>query len=328
MLSTISQILHNNDMYAINAQKIMDLEQFMLIAILSNGAHVRRFSENAKCASSEDFTPPEKTLNNKKESIFQQSQPPLPPSPIMSTIVCEKKDSQNNNPNAIEIKENTTTPTQSEVQKTKQPEIITPTQSNTLFWSTFIGVYGYGEYMKIGSKYNNAEIEEKQHIMEELSKTPKKLKETNQTITNAMVQELFSSLMVNKYDQLFSLVAFSVYYNRAIYVLFSNKSYLVFEPNKHTQNTNAIIIHTKVGARSNIYSIELEHENDRLDFIRSNYVLLESYNKPLKGLSSYKVADLEKMATILGLDTSMKKGDLYNKIAEICSLEKVMINSK
>jgi hypothetical protein len=309
MLSTISQILHNNDMYAINAQKIMDLEQFMLD-------------------------------NEKKEYIMQHTTiptvPTVPTIPIQNIyekpILHSKPQNQvlpQQNTYIVDVKDKVpTTPTQPEVHNTIKPEIITPTQSNTLFWSTFIGVYGYGEYMKIGSKYNNAEIEEKQHIMEELSKTPKKLKETNQTITNAMVQELFSSLMVNKCDQLFSLVAFSVYYNRAIYVLFSNKSYLVFEPNKHTQNTNAIIIHAKVGARSNIYSIEFEHEKDRLDFIRTNYVLLESYNKPLKGLSSYKVADLEKMATILGLDTSMKKGDLYNKIAEICSLEKVMINSK
>lgn len=294
MLSTISQILHNNNMYDINASTFQSLEKYML-----NTENKELFSQQS--VVNEISSPPQKTDHNSQLSITEK--------PIME--------------------EHTPTDVFIEPPKAKpSPEMITPTQTNTLFWSVFIGIYGYGEYMKIGSKYNNAEIEEKQHIMEELSKTPKKVKETNQIVTNAMIQELFSSLMVNKCDQLFSLIAFSVYYDRAIYVLFSNKTYLVFEPNKHKQNTNVLIIHMKVGARSNIYSLEVQHDADRLDFIRANYVLLESYNKPLRGQSSYKVADLEKMATILGLDTSMKKGDLYNKIAEICSLEKVITNSK
>lgn len=222
-----------------------------------------------------------------------------------------------------------------QVQSTKQPSehIFCPKQDNTLFWSVFVGVYGYTDYLNIGNKYNNAELEEKQTIMEALQKQPGKLKECNFRVTNQMVQELFSELMVCKRDQLFSLLAFTVYYDKTIYVVFENNTYLRFSPYKNVdakpQANTTIVLYCRVGARNNIYSLEQDVTDSMIDQIHSSKLCLEHYTKPLRGVSSYKMDELETIAEKLGLeiDKKWKKQEIYEKIAAICSLEQVIKNS-
>ena len=50
-------------------------------------------------------------------------------------------------------------------------------------------------------------------------------------------------------------------------------------------------------------------------------IRLESYEKPFKGISTYKVVDLEEFAEKLELDlenTKYKKPELFQKIYEMC----------
>jgi hypothetical protein len=224
-------------------------------------------------------------------------------------------------------------PTQPIQKQTQTNHIFCPKQDNTLFWSIFVGVYGYTDYLNIGNKYNNAEIEEKQTIMESLQKQPGKLKECNFRVTNQMVQELFSELMVCKRDQLFSLLAFTVYYGKTIYVVFENNTYLRFSPFKTIDFTppieSTIVLYCRVGTRNNIYSLEQEVTVQLIDQIQTTKLCLEHYTKPLRGISSYKMDELEIIAKKLGLeiDGKWKKQELYEKIASICSLEQVIKNS-
>ena len=219
------------------------------------------------------------------------------------------------------------------ISKTPITTIFCPKQDNTLFWSVFVGIYGYTDYLNIGNKYNNAELEEKQTIMETLQKQPGKLKECNFRVTNQMIQELFSELMVCKRDQLFSLLAFTVYYDKTIYVVFENNTYLRFSPYKDvlakpSANT-AIVLYCRVGTRNNIYSLEQDVTDALIDKIHTTKLCLEHYTKPLRGISSYKTDELEIIAKKLGLeiDKKWKKQELYEKIAAICSLEQVLKNS-
>ena len=57
--------------------------------------------------------------------------------------------------------------------------IFTPRQQNSLFWCFFAAHYGVKEYEMIGSRYQNAELEEKYRISETLEKSPDRLKATN-----------------------------------------------------------------------------------------------------------------------------------------------------
>jgi hypothetical protein len=235
---------------------------------------------------------------------------------------------------------NLLTPTPIPIQKQSQSQsqsqvnhIFCPKQDNTLFWCVFVGIYGYTDYLNIGNKYNNAELEEKQTIMESLQKQPGKLKECNFRVTNLMIQELFSELMVCKRDQLFSLLAFTVYYNKTIYVVFENNTYLRFSPYKNTDAKPAadttIIMYCRVGTRNNIYRLEQEVTDSTIEQIHISKLCLEHYTKPLRGVSSYKMDELELIAKKLALeiDGKWKKQELYEKIASMCSLEQVLKNS-
>ena len=274
-------------------------------------------------------------FTNKKDEIYSkaitQSKSDALPLPSVCEHITQPVSNTNANTTNIqeEIKDKMVEPF---VSPKKSTELFTPTQENTLFWSVFIGIYGYNDYMRIGNKYNNEEINEKQQIMEELSKTPKRVKETNHKMTNANVQELFSSLMVNKKDDLFSLVAFSVYYKTNIYVLFPNHTYLEYLYNGHDdtneeenceKNKKHIVIHCRKGNRGNIYSIDLMPKCvEDIKQIENSTVRLESYAKPLRGVSSFKQTELEMMAKKMEMEPSvlaLKKGDLYVKLLEKCS---------
>jgi hypothetical protein len=135
--------------------------------------------------------------------------------------------------------------------------------------------------------------------------------------------------MVAKHDTMFSLIAYSVYYGRQVVVVLENNTYLRFTPETATVS-NPVFLRCRVGARRNIYSVELEPGPERMSEIAERYVELESYLKPLKGVSAYKMPDLEEIAKKVGVnvDAKQKKGELYDKIAAKCSLEKVHANER
>lgn len=207
-------------------------------------------------------------------------------------------------------------------------EWFTPKQDNTLFWCIFISVYGYSEYWNIGSKYVNAELEEKLQIIDTLQTRPTKLKEGNYRITNQATSELLSELMVSKRNHLFSLVAFSIHYQKNIYIIFENNTYLRFSPTKDDSYMNypSIGIKCRVNGRNNIYSLLMT--NNVKSVIEHN-LPLEHYTRPLRGISSYNMQELWNIVKILKLevDVHCKKAELYEKIASVCSLESVIRNS-
>ena len=233
----------------------------------------------------------------------------------------------------------------------------------SMFQSIFVSVFGIEEYMRIGNRMPNRELEEKQKIMLELSKTPKKLKECNQRLTNDNIQEILSGLYVSTNDEIMLLVAYSVYYNRIIYLVFKH-SYLVVSPTKDAtllpyedksssyaslsnpqtptffsslmphhgvlavDIQNVVILnqtrnHPKYGGS---YMVDMEPTAEKIASIHNTKIHLEHYAKPFKGISAYKMADLECMyRKISDLETvttkndkKMSKKELYDIIVEIC----------
>jgi hypothetical protein len=206
---------------------------------------------------------------------------------------------------------------------------LTPFKNLSIFQSMFLLQYGYAEYMMSKNRMLNRELEEKQKIMETLSKTPKKLKEGNHKLTNDNIQEILSGLLVATKEEIMHLVAYAFYYNRIIYLVFTH-SYLVISPTKNAvvdeTNIDSVYIlnqtrkHPKYGGS---YFPDLEPTLEKLGNIHKTKINLEHYAKPFKGVSAYKLPELEEMATKIGIFengvvTKYKKKDLYDKIVEMC----------
>lgn len=212
----------------------------------------------------------------------------------------------------------------------RPPPVHPKNPSNlSIFQSVFISHHGYSEYIMAGNRMPNRELEEKQRIMETLSKTPKKLKEGNHKLTNDNIQEILSGLLVATKEEIMHLVAYTTYYNRIIYLVFTH-SYLIFSPTKEvsidSNNIQSVYVlhqtrkHPKYGGS---YYPDLELTLEKLDNIHNTKIHLEHYAKPFKGVSAYKVSELEEMAMKTGVfengvPVKYKKKELYDKIVELC----------
>lgn len=214
---------------------------------------------------------------------------------------------------------------------TARPEHLRkPTQIRlehpTLFWCVFVAHYGYSEYLRVGNRFQNRELEEKQRMMETLSKNPKQMKEGSMKLTNDAIQEILSGLMVSSNDSFSALVAYSMYYGKTIYVVFEC-SYLVFSNTKDSDSLAKMLDetcvlyqtrkHPKYGGS---YRLESDLTPEKLEQIHSSKIFMEHYAKPFRGISAYKVADLEKMATKIGILDASGKAELYAKVVEKCCL--------
>lgn len=216
-----------------------------------------------------------------------------------------------------------------------------PNRPNTLFWSLYIAYYGEAAYLAIGNKYGNAEIAEKQKIMEFLKANKKILKSLNTKITIGTTQEIMSDLMTNMKTSLLSVIAYAAYYKRNIVLLNTiNKTYIehiysTVVPSSGVLDTPWIVIKYTDAKK---YGVLLgENIYDIRPFIVDQYTHIETYDKPLKGISTYKLKDLlEISAKMKFADTETPattstiglcsvivskpiiKSELYGKIWQYC----------
>lgn len=205
-----------------------------------------------------------------------------------------------------------------------------PESKNTLFWSVFIGNYGYEEYLAVNGKFLNKEIEEKQKIVAFFNNN-KKLKMSNHKLTNAAMQEIIADLSVIK-DELYSnLVAYSIFYEKTIFLLM-NHSYYIFNAVSETlsacseinmENTIVITMQPRKNHRQRIFGVQLNMTSEELAELLKTRILLEHYNKPLRGVSSYKSDELDAMfrkiqslGEIQNQPSKLKKADMYTYITE------------
>jgi hypothetical protein len=187
-----------------------------------------------------------------------------------------------------------------------------------LFWSIYIAIHGYTEYSRNKYNYGKLEMREKQKIGEYVSSSSS-LK-TNYKWSRPFGAEMISDLNSLPRMTMSGLVGMCSYYKTDIYIVdLLKRSYLSF---LGQENKDAIVLyrnplHTRKFG-SNEYFIDIGITVQSLDEIRENYVALEHYNKPLKGISTYLKTDLEKMAekTIFfeKKTENYSKQELYNHI--------------
>jgi len=213
--------------------------------------------------------------------------------------------------------------------KTTVDRKFTPRYQNTLFWCFFIHHFGMAEYEMIGARYQNAELEEKYRISETLEKNPGRLKATNYSPSKQSIKELCAAIASSTRDDFFSLIAFSAYYKTNTLVVFEHsRTYLEFNCGDD-EATDMIIFakghpgrefayKSKMGAKW-LYSVMPGKHNPHIKTqIESEYVKMNTYVKPLKGISAYKSDELIEMAEKMQIEMDQKDGkkELYEKIGQ------------
>ena len=212
-------------------------------------------------------------------------------------------------------------------QSTIQPinnisNIIHPKCTDTLFWCMYIAKNGYSEYLTIGQKYRNVEIENKQQMIEIIKKTPSILKTSSRKITNVAIQEIMSELMIDKKTSMKTFYAMCVLNQLNIYIVdITTKTYLSFLYATNIEDTlsESYIIYRSV---EGFFSVDIEEkQKEQVDQILSELFELEHGERPVKAISAYKISDLETVSKKLGLwadNKKAKKQDTYNEILVKC----------
>ena len=206
-------------------------------------------------------------------------------------------------------------------------KMFEPKQKDSIFWCIFIYIYGYNEYLTIGSRYGNRELEEKQKMISYFKENPKCLKTTNHKITNGNIQEIYSEyLSFQNETTLMGVIGLAVYYNIRILLVDSSKNiYLDYHTNDTSTEIKTCILYKNKGIRGQTkycFDISMDENIESDEKIKNTMLCLEHYTKPLKAVSTYKSCDLDEIVKKLNINDEsikkIKKQELYNKIVEHC----------
>lgn len=194
-------------------------------------------------------------------------------------------------------------------EKKVSSKLIIPDKIDSLFWCIYIAHYGYDTYMNIRNKYMNVEFLEKSNIMEYLKANKNILKNINKKITQNSRQEIMSDLLTNKKTAFLTINAFAVYYKTNIVIENTlNNTYIEF-----VYDDEAKWIHLKYITRGRYGISEIRP-------IANLGIKVDWADKPLMGISTYKVSELDELASkIPSVENdpqrhSWKKPELYGNI--------------
>ena len=212
-----------------------------------------------------------------------------------------------------------------------QKKWFEPHQKDSIFWCVFIEVYGYQEYLMVGTRYGNRELEEKQKMISFFKEQPKVLKNTNHKITNINIQEILSEFLSLQNETTFlGIIGLVSFYKIPIFLVDeTKKTYLKYhllddsenDNECETNKTKTCILYKNTSLKGfTKYKMKLSGSTETdLEDIKQNMLCLEHYAKPLRAISTYKVCELEQIAELLGISTDkLKKPELYAKITEYC----------
>lgn len=210
------------------------------------------------------------------------------------------------------------------VEPEKKPEIIpkeqrafSPKKQDTLFWCAYVANHGEAEYWMIGNKYKNAELSEKQKVVEFIQKDKAAFKTAYHKITNVKIQEIMSELMLDKKTSLDTFMALCIFYKFHA-ILTYKQTYLEFRPNVTNSDIPMFLFIRSDDGHFSFQSLENKEE---ISNIKSTHIPVESDpTKPLKAASNYKMEDLKQMAETLGVQPGdkWKKADYYESISRRC----------
>lgn len=239
---------------------------------------------------------------------------------------------------------------------------------DSIFWCIYVAVNGetiYQTQIQKGVNMVNFMMNEKKTMSDHFNKNPALLKNSNQKITLAKINEIKCNLMTKSYmDTVESFIPCSIYYGKPIYVVFEEiNSYMKFVDKNYISDDeqddpNVIILYANGGRftlepnrkdlnRQQFKSLSVMNQEEyksadsggdkiadhsRIEFlaglnkIQSKMFYIQHYEKPLSGVSNYKTEELKEIYKIIFTeDVTMKKPEYYEKIVVKCS---AIINEK
>lgn len=204
--------------------------------------------------------------------------------------------------------------------------IFSPRKTDTLFWCAYVLHHGESEYIMIGNKYKTTEIQEKQVILDYVNKNRESmkvvLKEHGYKWTNVQFQETQSELMLDKKTSWSAFHAMCMFY-KINAILVQDNVYLEFK------TSNAEPFYQFNRTQDGFISVNTTPISDtQLDTIRNTMVNIDyGQDKILKGISNYKIPELEEIAMRLGVvpaSLKPKKVDWYEAILDKMNKTKLM----
>ena len=195
-------------------------------------------------------------------------------------------------------------------------DTITPNKRDSLFWCLYILAHGYNDFQQIRRNHMIRKLDVQKEAIRIIQKDKTVMKQTNMKFTNIAIQEVLSDLLsINGDVNYQTAMSLCVLYKFNIYMLDCEKnSYLKFIPSEDNDYPMYLIKRDE----SNIYSVDIEPlSSDRLEKIENDRICLESYLKPMKTISNYKIDDLSTLASRMNLidnNTKYKKKELYELV--------------
>lgn len=185
-----------------------------------------------------------------------------------------------------------------------------PDNKDPLFWCMYISIYGMAEYKQITRGFANIVINEKQKIGNYFEKNYKLLQNIEGIkITQKEAKEMLADIMTNSIVNPKLLYAFAIYYQKRILIT-RDEFYIDIKPFEY--EGTIVLIKNKQEYGINM-SIELEK-------IKNEFFKLQTYEKPLKALSSYTKTELLEWIEYydLKIDKKADKRIMYNELNSFC----------
>tara|TARA_Y100000816_G_scaffold102110_2_gene71237 strand:- start:4727 stop:5494 length:768 start_codon:yes stop_codon:yes gene_type:complete len=191
---------------------------------------------------------------------------------------------------------------------------IEPMQKDSLFWCIYILFHGYAEYEHIHNKHKNIEMDEKQKIMLFCQNNGPSIKEHAKAnelkLSQVRLKEIQSELLLDKKTSNYVFYVMAFYYKLNI-IIQNDTTYMYFPCNQTTRETFLI----QYRNHKNEVHIQCLKEDEKSHIFDTCLLIPFDKEKPLKGVSTYKIPDLEKLALKLKVDVSnKKKNEMYEII--------------
>jgi len=199
--------------------------------------------------------------------------------------------------------------------------IFFPKEKDTLFWCFFILKFGLTKYEMMNNKNDIVARQIKIEYVEKVRKEKQLIKthkfDTFSNIENNLANE--NLLNVKTFLTLCVIENLNILFvkNKCYYELITNDTeclYIIYANDNNNSNSNHKSYFNRYG-----YKFDTTNEADK---IKTNLYKLENIDKPIKGLSSYKVSELIDICNKLSIETkntdgkNKSKNDLYELIIQ------------
>ena len=196
------------------------------------------------------------------------------------------------------------------------PKLFQSKKKDQLFWNMYVLEHGESEYFMIGNKFKNVELEEKKQIMDYVTKNSKHIKSQAQIngckITNVKLKTIESELLMDNKTSWYGFWVMCAYYKKNILII-QNKICLEFMVDS--------VYDTYLMERNDEGYVTLDCvklSSDKIHELKFNKLKIDPFQERiLKGVSSYKIPELEHMAQTLSVfpeKEKPKKNDYYDVI--------------